>query len=329
MFSQGSGTKPFQGLPWRLLPGASSAFSQPGDEFIPDLCWGKLWYVPYLREGVWHRQLREVQPEVGIADGSSCLWLAVLSLELCESWDSFSFDSQPCFSLALFLRGEKPLIWVVLPAHRIPQFQLTAWSDSLLESPSSSAPCKEEMEIIKSALAEEEKFRSIFAGPPIPALLCFLGIPLLLHHILPSCCFILTSPFQPCPLQTWVKSTGKRWFKCSAGLGPALVGFTRVLEPGLNPQCHRSGLQLNIKISISAQSKNLCPAAPSGCKHVGRWGKSTGFPSQLKAWLVQAWQGPVALQGKHPWNFINNFINDVLGFFFPPISASKPAVIPP
>lgn len=138
-------------------------------------------------------------------------------------------------------------------------------------------------------------------SPPIPALLCFPGIPLLPHHILPSCCFILTFHFQPCPLQTCVKSSGKGWFKCSAGFGPTLVGFPDVLEPGLSPKCHHPGLQLNIKIPISAWSKSLFPAAPSGGKNMGRWDKSIGFPSQVKAWLTQV---PVALQDKHPWNSV-------------------------
>lgn len=138
-------------------------------------------------------------------------------------------------------------------------------------------------------------------SPPIPALLFFLGILLLPHHILPSCCFILAFHFQPCLLQTWVKSSGKAWFKCSAGFGPALVGFPDVLEPGLNPKRHHPGLQLSIKIPISARSKNLFPAAPSGGKNMGRWDESIGFPSQFKAWLIQV---PVALQGKHPWNSI-------------------------
>lgn len=145
-----------------------------GNKFIPDLCSDS-----YLRKGVWHRQLQQVQPEVGIADWSSCLWLAVLSLELCEPWDSFSFDSKPCFSFALLLRGEKKnkklLIWVLLPADKIPQFQLKAWSDSLLEITLQQKRRKVGMEIRKSALAEVEKFRLFFGAPPIPALLSFLG----------------------------------------------------------------------------------------------------------------------------------------------------------
>lgn len=48
-----------------------------GNEFIPDLCLDL-----YPRKGVWHRQLQKVQPEVGIADLSSCL---LLSLEPARS----------------------------------------------------------------------------------------------------------------------------------------------------------------------------------------------------------------------------------------------------
>lgn len=53
------------------------------------------------------------------------------------------------------------------------------------------------MEITES---EIEKFRFIFGGPATPVLLCFLGIPLLLHHILPSAA--PSSPFISSPARS-------------------------------------------------------------------------------------------------------------------------------
>lgn len=76
----------------RCLLGFSPSLAALGNEFTPDLCRDS-----HPRKGVWHRQLQQVQPEVGIPDWSWRLLLALLSPGLWEPWDSFSFDSKPCF----------------------------------------------------------------------------------------------------------------------------------------------------------------------------------------------------------------------------------------
>lgn len=113
-------------------------------------------------------------------------------------------------------------------------------------------------------------------------------------------------------LQTGAKSAGGGTAKCFAGLGPELVEFTDVLDQVLNPQCHRSLLRLNVKMSISALSKKPFPCNTLRRRtQKGAGSNPDDFYQNLKPGsqrfsvaFTSLWLAAVALHCKHPLNFI-------------------------